>query len=65
MVMQAGENPQPTSMGVIVYQDGKEIDSKDIQDIREASRQLKEKAENWAREQGIEFVDNIDINPYD
>ena len=62
-VMQVGENPQPVSMGKIVYQDGEEVDS--FKDTNDAIRRLKEKAENWAREQGIPFVHNIDINPYD
>jgi predicted peroxiredoxin len=62
MVMQAGENPEPKSLGTIVYSDGEEIDSKDP---REVIRQLKEKVKNWACEQGIDFIENLDINPYD
>jgi len=68
-VIQIGNHAEPKSMGTIVYQDGKEIGSKDKNEI---IRQLKEKAKNWARKQVdenghplIPFVHNIDINPYD
>jgi len=68
-VIQVGENPEPASVGTIVYQDEMEVDSKDTEDMRKATRQLKKKAKNWEREQVDEngdpiFVHNIDINPY-
>ncbi|MDP2934404.1 MAG: hypothetical protein Q8N59_01365 [bacterium] len=68
-VIQTGENLQPVSLGIIVYQDEMEVDSKDTEDMRKATRQLKEKAKTWTREQKDEngdpiFVHNIDINPY-
>jgi hypothetical protein len=65
MVLQAGENPEPKSLGTIVYRDEMEVDSKDTEDIRKATRQLKEKVKNWACEQGIKFIENLDINPYE
>ena len=64
-VIQVGENPEPISMGKIVYQDGKDVSSKYIKYTREAIASLKEKARKWAREQKILFVHNLDINPYD
>ena len=64
-VIQVGENPEPISMGKIVYQDGKDVSSKYIKYTREAIASLKEKAKKWAREQKIPFVHNLDINPYD
>jgi len=62
-----GENAQPTCHGKIVYQDGKEVgkgfeESKGA--IRKPIRKMKEKAIKWAREQGISFVHNIDVDPY-
>lgn len=67
-VIQTGENPEPASMGEIIYQDGEEIDTIGIQGARDRNeiiRQMKGKAIKWARDNNIPFVDNIDINPYD
>jgi len=68
-VIQIGENPEPVSMGTIVYQDGEEIGSREKNEI---IRQLKDKAKKWTMEQVDEngqplilFVHNLDINPYD
>jgi len=61
-VIQIGNNAQPVSMGITVYQSGMEANSNNI---REVIRQLKDKAQQWARDNLIPFVDNLDFNPYD
>jgi hypothetical protein len=67
-VIQIGNHAQPKSKGVIVYQDGKEVETKGtmgVKDSRGIIRMLNERAKKWARENGIPFVHNLDINPYD
>jgi len=68
-VIQVGNHAEPVSLGTIIYQDGMEIDNasgaQGGRDKNEAIRQLKDRAKNWAREQGIPFVHNLDFNPYD
>ena len=63
-VIQAGENPQPTSKGQIIYQDGMESKSNHIRHTRNTVRKLQERARKWAREQEIKFICNLDINSY-
>ena len=64
-VIQTGENPAPASKGTNVYQDGIEVGNNYTKTIREVIGGLKEKAKIWARENGIPFVHNLDISPYD
>jgi len=67
-VMQIGNHAEPKSMGIIVYQDGEDLGAKGtmgVKDSRSIIRLLNERARKWAREQGIPFVHNLDINPYD
>ena len=62
-VIQIGENPRLANRKV-VYQCNR-FTSEKLQEIKKSSRQLKEKAKKWARKKGIEFVVNIDLNPYE
>jgi hypothetical protein len=62
-VMQIGENPYLPNEK-IVYLSGREI-TNNLADAREIRRELKEKAKKWAREQGIQYVINIDFDPYE
>jgi hypothetical protein len=68
-VMQIGNHAEPKSMGIIVYQDGEDLETTTgtmgVKDSRGIIRMLNERARKWAREQGIPFVHNLDINPYD
>lgn len=69
-VIKIEENAEPkaNANGRVVYQDGEEVEEDPMESkslIRDPIRQMKEKAKEWAREQGIPFVHNIDINPYE
>ena len=35
------------------------------EELRKLTKQLKQEAQNWAREHNIPFVANLDINPYE
>jgi len=62
-VIQIGENPYLDNKKV-VYQSGKEIENS-LVDVRKICEKLKEKAKEWAREQKIPYVVNIDLDPYE
>ena len=62
-VIQIGENPHLGNRKV-VYQCSR-FTSEKLDKIRKLSRQLKEEAKNWAHKKGIEFVVNIDLDPYE
>lgn len=67
-LIKIGENAEPTANGRIVYQDGKEVKEghRELKGlIRKSIRKMKEKAEKWAREQGIRSVHNLYFNPYE
>lgn len=61
-LIKIGENAEPTANGRTVYQDGGEVNG--IADRMDLIEKMKKKAQDWARKQGIPFVDNIDFNPY-
>ena len=61
-LIKIGENPEPAANGRIVYQDGEEVNG--LPSTRDVIWEMKQKARRWAREQGISFVHNIDVDPY-
>jgi len=62
-VIQIGENLCLDNKRVI-YQSSREIENR-LVDVRAICEKLKEEAKEWAREQKIPYVVNIDLDSYE